>query len=374
MTQKLLRSLILLMSVVCAGTCLVSCDKSKPIKIGFVAGLSGRVADLGVGGRNGAMLAIEQKNAAGGINGRPIELIVRDDEQNPDIARQVTLELLGLEVEAIIGPMTSNMAMAMVPLISASRTILLSPTVTTGELLGKDDNFLRIISSTVGYASISAQYQLEKLGHRKVAAIYDINNKSYTESWLNDFRATFEPGGGQLVETQSYESGNDAVFFDLVKELLAAKPDAVLIISNAVDAAMICQQIRKLDSEVEIVMSEWASTERFIELAGPTAEGVMVSQFLNRDDTSERYTKFFNGYQKRFGQSPGFGGVAGYDAASVVIEALDRQSQGQSLKEVILAVHSFQGVQQVINIDRYGDADRKTYVTTINNGQYVTVE
>lgn len=351
-----------------------ACHKQEPIKIGFLGGLTGRVADLGVAGRNGCQLAVEQRNAAGGINGRQIELVVRDDGQDPDTVKKAAGELISQNIELIIGPMTSSMAMAVMPQINNSGSILLSPTVTTTELRSKDDNFLRVISVTTDYASKSARYQYEKLGTRTVAAIYETGNKSYTESWLNDFRTTFTALGGRIILTKGFQSGKDTVFQPMVHELLAAKADAVLIISNAVDSAMICQQLRALAPGQRITMSEWASTERFMELSGTASEAIVVSQFLDRNDTSQRYRDFLAAYRDRFKQEPGFAGVAGYDAALVALEAYANRKQGESLKSVIIGKKSFNGIQQSLHIDKFGDADRKTFVTVIRNNQFVTVE
>ena len=353
---------------------LAACQKQEPLRIGFIGGLTGRVADLGVSGRNGVQLAVEQRNAAGGINGRPVELVVKDDEQNPETAKRVTAELINQKIELIIGPMTSSIAMAVMPQINASGTILISPTVTTTELDDKDDNFLRVISDTSDYASKSARYQYQKLGIRTVAVIYDIGNKSYTESWFNGFRAEFVKHGGKIVFTKTFHSGKDTVFQPLVQELLSAKADSVLIISNAIDSALICQQVRKKAPKQRIAMAEWASTERFIELAGTAAEGVLVSQFMDRNDTSQRYRDFLSAYQARFKQAPGFAGVAGYDAALVALDAYTNRARGDSVKNTIIARKNFQGVQQQLNIDRFGDADRSTFVTTIRGNKYITVE
>jgi len=362
--------------VVCAGSLalLVSCQKSEPVRIGFVGGITGRVADLGIAGRNGVQLAVEQRNAAGGINGRPVELVVRDDEQNPETAKKVAAELIGQNIELIIGPMTSSVAMAMLPQVNASKSILLSPTVTTTELSGKDDNFLRVVAATTDYATKSARYQYEKLGIRTVGVIYDISNKSYTESWLNDFRTAFTGLGGKIILVKSFTSGKDTIFQPLVQELLAVKPDTVLIISNAVDSAMICQQVRKLAAGQRIAMSEWASTERFTELAGTAAEGMVVSQFLDRSDTSQRYHDFLTAYRSRFNQEPGFAGVAGYDAAQVALDAFALRGKAYSIKSVILERKTFQGVQQQLTFDHFGDANRKTFVTEIRGGTYRTME
>jgi branched-chain amino acid transport system substrate-binding protein len=345
----------------------------EPIKIGFVSGQTGKVADLGIGGRNGAMLAVEEINAKGGIKGRRVELIVQDDRQNPETAKKAVSELIAMEVECIIGPMTSSIAMATVPLVNASGIVMVSPTVTTTMLAGKDDNFLRVISTTSEYAAKSARYHFQKHGYGKVAAIYDIDNSSYSESWLHDFRTAFENLGGKMVKTMPFRSGDNKFFLPLARELLAAKPDMVLIIANAIDAALICQQIRKVDRKIPVAMSEWASTEKFVELAGSASEGVYMSQFLNHADQSQRYLSFLKAYKERFGQEPGFAGIAGYDAAMAVLKGVAGRKSGQSLKNALLS-QEFNGVQQTIKFDPYGEANRNTFITIIRNGQYVTLE
>jgi branched-chain amino acid transport system substrate-binding protein len=358
-------------------SCLVilsACQKNEPLRIGFVGGLTGKVADLGVAGRNGVQLAVEQRNAAGGINGRPVELVVRDDEQNPETARRVVGELISQNIELIVGPMTSSMALAVMPQVNASKSILLSPTVTTTDLSGKDDNFLRVTGTTSGYAAKSAHFQFEKLGIRTVAAIYDSTNKAYTESWLNDFRTVFSALGGNIILIKPFASSKDSLFHPLAKELLAAKADSVLIISNSVDSALICQQLRKLAPKQRIAMSEWASTERFSELAGTAAEGVVLSHFFDRNDTSQHFKEFLTAYRARFNQEPGFAGVAGYDAGLVALEAFTLRSKGAGIKDTIIARKSFPGVQAPLNIDRFGDSDRKSFVSVIKGSQYITGE
>jgi len=79
-------------------------------------------------------------------------------------------------------------------------------------------------------------------------------------------------------------------------------------------------------------------------------------------------------YRARFKQDPGFAGVAGYDAVLVALEAYTNRKKGESIKSAIINKKSFQGVQQSLNIDQFGDADRKTFVTEIHAGKYITME
>jgi branched-chain amino acid transport system substrate-binding protein len=349
------------------------CER-EPIRIGFVGGISGRVADLGVGGRNGVLLAVEERNAHGGINGRQVELIIRDDEQNPETAGKVARDLVERKVEAIIGPMTSSMAQAIVPIVNKARMVTVSPTVTTAELSGLDDYFLRVLPDTQTYAPKSAHFHFGKLGLRRAALIYDSGNRSYTESWMTSFRNAFERLGGSIVAVNSFKSGGSVAFSPIVRDLLRNKPDLVVLVCSAVDAALLCQQVRKLAPRVAISVSEWSSTERFIELGGAAVEGVYIAQFVDYGNTTPRYRNFLAAYRKRFGQESGFSGIAGYDAANLVMDALAGRKKGIPLKDAILATGGFQGVQRKIVLNRFGDTKSTTYITVVKGGRFLTLE
>jgi branched-chain amino acid transport system substrate-binding protein len=167
---------------------LLACSPPEPILLGYVGGLSGRVADLGVEGRNGATLAVEIRNRAGGVKGRRVELLAEDDQQDPEVARRAVGTLIDRKVAAIVGPMTSAMAMVAVPLVNQAQLVMVSPTATTNALAGLDDHFFRVLAGTSRYATKSADYHFNRVGLRQVVAVFDLNNKSYTESWLEDYR------------------------------------------------------------------------------------------------------------------------------------------------------------------------------------------
>ena len=103
---------------------------------------------------------------------------------------------------------------------------------------------------------------------------------------------------------------------DLAEQALAEQPDAIQIISSAIDAALLIQQIRKIDPDLPLSTSEWAATEKLIDLGGGAVEGVVMAQFFNRDSSLARYQDFKRAFEARFSQPPGFAEVAGYDAAA----------------------------------------------------------
>lgn len=363
----------LLLSLVISSL-LVACNTREPIRLGFIGGLSGRVADLGIGGRDGALLAVELRNTLGGVDGRLLELIAEDDQQDPDIARQAVSRLIDNKVTAIIGPMTSAMAVATVPLANTAQLLMLSPTVTTTDLAGMDDYFLRVINSTTNYASKSANYHFTEQGSRRITVTYDLRNQAYTESWLNDYRKEFEAAGGALVAVVPFSSSDDSNFSALAQRLLQSRPDGVLILANSVDTAMLAQQVRKRDAVVHINACEWSATERLIELGGKAVEGIVIAQFIDRESQQASYMAFKKAYLARFKREPGFAGLLAFDATNVVLDGLAAQTSGQTLKQAILARREFAGAQSRISFDAYGDSVRDTYLATVRHGAFVRLQ
>jgi branched-chain amino acid transport system substrate-binding protein len=347
------------------------CDDPKPLEVGFIGGLSGRVADLGVAALDGVRLAIEDQNRKGGIAGHPIQLTAEDDRQDAEAAKAAFDVLAARHVEAIIGPVTSAMAVSLTPTATEHRIVLLSPTVTTRDLTGQNDYFLRIMADTREYAEASAKFHWQQRNIKSFVILADQLNRSYTESWTQDFRTAYEGLGGKVVQTLSFNSGQVGDFAAMARQAMATHAEAVLILANATDAAQLCQQIRLINQHVPLVMSEWAATERFVELAGPAAEGVFTSQFVDRESEQPPYVAFRRLFIERFQQEPGFAGIAGYDAAIVLITALRQRESGESVRDAVLRIGDFQGLQGPIHIDRFGDSWRPTYITMVRNGKYM---
>ena len=357
------------------GIALFGCDAAEPIRIGFVGGTSGRVADLGISGRDAVQLVVERCNRNGGIHGREVQLLVKDDKQDPDLARKAVRELIGDNVAAIIGPMTSDMGIAVVPLLNEAHIIAVSPTVTTQQLSGLDDYFFRTCATAFDYATKSAKYHIKTADMRRVAAVYDLNNRSFCENWLKHFTIAFNAGGGEILTSIGFRANEERTFMDITRELMALGPDGILVISNSMDAAMFCQQIRKIDHAIPITLADWGATERLLELGGSAVEGVTVVQTFDRDNRSPSYQDYREVYMARYNREPGFPGVFAHDAAQVVLTALREKKEGQDLKETILQKRRFEGLQNEITFDDFGDVNRSyASISVVRNRKFFVLE
>ncbi|WP_163338900.1 ABC transporter substrate-binding protein [Desulfopila sp. IMCC35008] len=350
------------------------CRDRKPIKIGFIAGTSGRVADLGISGRDAIQMVVEKYNQNGGINGSRIELVIRDDQQDPELVRVLTQELIDSGVVAIIGPMTSDMAMAVTPLLDKHQVVAISPTATTRLLSGRDDFLFKVSSTTLMHATKSAIYHINNTDVRRIAVIYDQTNSSFSEDWLKCFKDTFSANGGEIIATTGFDSSKGKSFTQISSEMLRHEPDGILIIANSLESAILCQQIRRVNPDISISLADWGATERLLELGGKTVEGVTVVQTFDRNHPGKRYQNFRREYLKRYNREPGFPGVYTYDATDLLLAALARQ-EGNNLKETILSIKNFPGLQSDFSFDTFGDVTRShVSISVVQNGKFVVLE
>lgn len=348
---------------------LSACGPQEPLRVGFIGGLSERNLDTGQAGLNGVILAVEQANRQGGIDGRPIELVIRDDAQKREVAEKSARELLEARVEAIIGPFTSSMAAAMLPVTGPAGLLNISPTLTAMVYYGKDDSMIRINRSTRDNASDYARVLFQR-GQKRVAVAYDIRNRVFTESWLEEFRTAFLALGGEMAAEVAYESSPDADLDQVVKRMLQGGPEGLFFVSGAIDVARLARAARAQAPELPIGASEWAATEQLIELGGKMVEGLLIVQNFNADDTESRFVDFREAYFQRFQRNPGYSSVSAYDATTVLIEALKKREKGESAKQAVLRHGPYQGLQQRIAFDANGDTQRKVFFTEIRDGRF----
>lgn len=367
-----MRSIRFLCSAVLGCFLLVACDQSGPIKIGFIAGLSGTAQDTGTASLNALKLAAQQVNDAGGIDGRMIEIIPRDDETSPETAQNHVREFKELGVDAIVGPIISSIGMAMLPVINELGVVTVSPTVSAADFAGFRDNLFRMNTTTRENARAYARRSIE-LDHNRVAIALDGRNEAFTDSWYREFLLEFDGLDGRVI-SKIWINVDDITHADAAAELLAEAPDSIVLITNSADSASLAKEIRKLDSDVQLSAAEWAGSEALIELGGDAVEGMELVQAYDRYDTNPRFQKFIADYRQMFDEFPGFSSVLTYDAATVLFAALKTKHPEQTLADALTNLPPQPGLNQELMFDQYGDGNRNIYFVAVQDGKFIRVQ
>jgi branched-chain amino acid transport system substrate-binding protein len=371
--MSLISSAITLSAIAVFLWSVTGCQKGKqPIKVGFVGGLIGDHSDLGTSGQNGVMLATEEINRAGGIGGRPVELIVKDDMSYPETALMVDKQLIEEGVVAIIGHMTSAMSIVAVPMINEQKVHMISPTTTTNKLSRLDDHFFRIQPSSKELIQNFSNFAFETMGLRKMVVVHDVSNKAYTQEWYDFSKSEFEKHGGSLT-AEGFAPGSHLNLPRLVDRILEVRPDGVLLVASPEASASLCSQLRRLSSEVRILSSPWAMSGDFVKDAGIAAEGVILTDSFDKHSQAVGFADFRKRFKNRFGVDPNRASMSGYEAAKILFTALSTNSDPAMLGETIVRLRTFEGLQGPITIDEYGDAHRKLYLITVQGGEFVTL-
>lgn len=345
-------------------------QEQQPLKIGFIGGLSNRNLDVGESGYRALMVAVDQVNRDGGINGRPVVVEARDDAQNKEVAVKAAEDLVAAKVEAVIGPFTSGMAAAVVPIFDKASILVISPTITGLDFYGKDDFLVRMNRTTRDNARDYAN-MLYGRGQKQVVLAVDTRNRAFTDSWYAEFQAAMGALAGTRVDRVDYASSESTDFSAVISQMLAKRPQGLLFVAGALDVARLAQQARNQAPKLPISACEWAGSEQLLDLGGQVIEGLLIVQNFNREDISPGYIAFREAYARRFeGFQPGYSSVMAYDAATVLLTALRRQAPQQTLKQAVLTSGPYQGLQQSIAFDANGDTDKKVFFTEIHNGKF----
>lgn len=354
---------------------MTACTQQQPLIIGFSAGLTGSASEMGVNGRNGLMMAVEEINAVGGVNGRHVEVRVKDDQNNPEIALAMDQELYQEGVSFIIGHMTSNMAKLSLPFINDNNLLMISPTMSSYELVNQDDHFISVVSSNDVEAKFIAANILQN-GGKQIAVIYESQNKAYTGTIKDLIAADLAANGARISYEESFESAANPAYQEIAKRLLESQPDTILILASSFDSAMFSQQFYKLETQLPIYLSLWAMNNDLILQGGDAVEGVFIPSLLDTESQNPAYLNFRAAYLSQYNAEPTFAAIYSYEAAMILFTAMKtaKSLEPETVKAAIIEKGTHQGLQDKIIIDEYGDASRTLYHYIIQNGQFTKVD
>ncbi len=349
--------------------------EKEPIEIGLSNTLTGMASSAGAQSRNGVMLAVEEANSKGGVNGRPIKLLIRDDKGDPREAVRVDLELIDLGVVAILGHFLSTPALAAVPLMNEKDILMIGLSTTTPKLTGLDDNFIRLNMPADKKAPLVADFVYNSLNLRKMVVVYDLSNRKYSEPFFRNFKKAFEKPGGVIIAAIPFDPREKYSAPDIAKQISDSDAEGLFLIANGIHGALICQHLRKSGSKINIIDAGWGfSDPAFIGNGGAAIDGVLSLDIFNMELPGESFRNFTANYESRFGQKVDLRAQLGYEAARILLAGLSKTDNPKKLKEAILEQKVFTVLGADIVLDEYGDPIRSMYLQEIRNGKIETIE
>jgi len=342
---------------------------SGPIKLAVIDAQSGQLSSLGKWEYKGAKLAVDQANAAGGINGRKVTLTVFDDQGDPTIGTNLARKVAAGGYVAVVGPAESAVALAIAPVLQAAKL----PNMTSGQApnLAKTNSpfiFLDTPTSTT-FDTTLAQYAIQK-GWKSIALI--TNNGAYGKGEHDAFLKELTRLGGKATSDQVV-TPDQKDFSAALTTIRQTHPQALFIGAEEVESGLIAKQARDLGITATIIGAAPTSSPVFIQTAGAAAaEGAVTSTPYLGNDISAATKKFAAAYQATFGEVAEVHGAKAYDGAQILLAALKKTNGagGRALADAIRST-KYVGLLGTYNFDNTGVGLHQTQIGVIKNGVVV---
>lgn len=340
---------------------------TDPIKIAVVDAQSGQSSSLGKWEYNGVKLAVDAANAAGGIDGRKVELTVFDDQNDPTVSTNLARKVASEGFIAVFGPAESADAIAMSPIMQQAKI----PYITSGQSpalakLGNPFLFLNSPTSTT-YDATLAKYAVNTAKFTKIAMI--TNNDAYGKGEQGAFTAALKSLGVTPVADQTV-TPDQKDFSAALTSIRQKNPDALFIGAEEVESGLIAKQARGLGIKATIIGAAPISTPVYVQTAGvQDAEGSVASTPYLSNDTTAQSRGFAAAYKAAYGDTAELHGAKAYDGAEIFLQALKATNGagGQALADAVRAV-KYQGLVGSFAFDETGVGVHETQIGIIKNG------
>ena len=359
--------------LVLAAFAMVSCGgkNSKEIKIGSVNPLSGEAATYGTSTKNSVELATAEWNAAGGINGKQIKLIVEDDKADPAEGATVFRKLIEQDkVVAIIGGITSRVALAAAPVANDAKIPLITPTATNEKVTQIGEYVFRSCFIDPFQGKVMAKYVAETMGLKNAGIIFDVGN-DYSKGLSETFTKSFETFGGKIVAAEGYPSGTTDFKAQLTK-IVQAKPACLYIPAYYSDVGLITKQARELGFKGTFVgVDGWDSSD-LVKIGGDSVEGGIFTNHYSKDDASEVVQNFVKKYTAKYGAAPDALAALAYDATNILYDAIKRagNTKPEAIRDALKAT-DLACVGGQIKFDEFRNPVKSAVIIEMKGGQQV---
>jgi len=340
-----------------------------PIKIGHYASLTGSEATFGNSTDEGIQLAVAERNAAGGIKGRQLQLITLDTASKASEGGTVVTRLISQDgVTALLGEVASSITLAGGDVAQKLGVPNITPSSTNVRVTEIGDMVSRVCFTDDFQAWVVAKFIKDDLKLTKVAIMYD-QSQAYSKGFAEYFNKSFTEMGGKIVANEAYTSNNPDASAQL-QTIKASGAQAVFLPGYYGDAANYMKQAKSKGIKIPFIGGDgWDSVE-LLKIAGDAANGNYYSNHYSHEEQRPEVQSFVANYKKKWGSTPDGLAALGYDAAQVLFAAMDRAPSldGKDLRDQIAATKDFKGVTGTFSIDENRDAKKSAVILVYKDG------
>jgi branched-chain amino acid transport system substrate-binding protein len=364
MKITLLISLILFVNTIFAQT--------DTIKIGVFADYTGQTSSFGISSFSGIKMAVEQINAAGGINGKKLEIIIGDGGGQSENTKTVVKKLIEEDkVDVLIGEPTSTGSIIGANIAQLAKVPMITPSGTNPKITEVGDFIFRTCFVDLIQGEVMAKYAFETLKLKRVSMLVDFGS-DYSKGLADSFTTAFKKLGGSVV-SRTFYSGNDEEFGSQLATIRRFKPQAIYIPGYYNQVGEIAREVRANQMKVTLLGGDGWDSPTLFELGGSTLNNSFITNNFATTIPTENVKTFVAGYKKLYNLDPDSFAALGYDSANLLADALKRanSTDKQKLRDALAATKNFQGITGKITFDANRNPRKSVYILKIDQGKFV---
>lgn len=339
------------------------------IKIGWFGPLTGPTATDGTHSRDAALLAVEQFNAEGGLNGKKVELVVEDDQGKPEEALKAVQKLINSDkVVALVGGAYSGPSKTVAPKVQQAKIPMVAayavhPQITTG-----GDYINRVIYTGPVQGKAMADYAVNELKKKNIAVLYVEND--YGKSIFGAFKENVEKLGGKVAIDRTFKMG-DKDFSSLLTAVKTANPDALYVVGYYNEASAIVKQARESGIDVQLLGVDGFDSPKYLELGKANTEGSIFTTSFYTSDSREVVQKFVKAWKEKNPEDPDMLSSQSYDATMVILEGLKKAGPDkEKLAKAINETKDLEGTSGKITFGPDHEVIKPVIFMTVKDGKF----
>ena len=353
---------------------------SNTIKIGVNYEQSGAVATYGKDSVDGIKMAIEEVNAAGGVDGKKVELVIYDTKSDLAEATTLATKLMTQDkVVAILGPATSGSFKATIPVANQNKVPVVSGSATADDVTvgpsGVQEYAFRTCFNDSFQGTAAANYAAKTL-NAKTAVIIKDNSSDYAIGLARNFTTTFTAGGGKIVGEEAYVAG-DTDFNAILTRARGLQFDVIYLPGYYQEAGLIIKAARELGITAPVLGPDGFDSPDLLELGGAAAlNNVYFTNHYSSLDQDPNVITFIGAFKDKFGKDPNAFNALGYDTANFVIDAIKRADTptGEAIKKALEETKDFPAVTGTLSVDENHNPVKAIVVIGLTNGVQASSE
>jgi branched-chain amino acid transport system substrate-binding protein len=345
------------------------------VKIGFASPLTGGQASYGKDNQNGAQMAIDELNAQGRkIGGKAVKfaLMAEDDQADPKMGPLVAQKLVDARVAGVVGHFNSGVTIPASTIYSDAGIPQLSVSTNVKYTMQGYKTAFRLMADDGKQGKALGEYAVKTLKLKRLAVIDDAT--AYGQGLADEFERAVKAAGGEVVK---HEHTNDKAvdFAPLLTSIKAQKPDAIFFGGYDQQAAPMARQMKTLGMDIKLMGGETMNSAKFIELAGPAAEGHIASTPGAALESRPNGKAFAAKYKARYNQDIGLYAPYFYDGVMLIAEAMKAANSIDPAQYLpALAKIRYAGITANIEFDGKGDLTQGLLtIFEVKNGKWEVI-